>query len=111
DVIQFRGRTGAFLEPAQGTASLNILKMARNGLLVELKSALAKARRTNERVRSENVSVRNDAGALSTNLEVVPLKDDGSGARFYLVLFEPTEAERKAKAKDQKGSQAPAGRP
>src|SRR5437660_1760171 len=29
EIIQFRGRTGLFLEPAPGKASLNVLKMAR----------------------------------------------------------------------------------
>src|SRR5258706_6843958 len=32
-IVQFRGQTGAFLEPAQGEASLNLLKMAHEGLL------------------------------------------------------------------------------
>src|SRR5262249_8104405 len=36
DILQFRGRTSAFLEPAPGAASFNLLKMAREGLLAEL---------------------------------------------------------------------------
>ncbi|TMI26057.1 protein-glutamate O-methyltransferase CheR [Candidatus Bathyarchaeota archaeon] len=45
EIVQFRGRTGAFLEPAPGKASLNILKMARQGLMTDLRLALDKAKR------------------------------------------------------------------
>ena len=33
EIVQFRGKTGAFLEPAPGDASFNLLKLAREGLL------------------------------------------------------------------------------
>src|SRR5207248_8711837 len=39
-IVQFRGQTGAFLEPAPGDPSMNVLKMAREGLLHPLRSAL-----------------------------------------------------------------------
>ena len=35
-VLQFRGSTGAFLEPPVGKASFNVLKMAREGLMLPL---------------------------------------------------------------------------
>src|SRR5262249_36650919 len=37
-VLQFRGRTAAYLEPAPGMASLDLLKMLREGLLTEVRS-------------------------------------------------------------------------
>ncbi len=36
EVVQFRGRTTPCLEPAPGKPSLNLLKLARNGLALEL---------------------------------------------------------------------------
>jgi two-component system CheB/CheR fusion protein len=42
DILQFRGSTGLFLEPAPGKASLNLLKMAKTGLAFELKTAIHK---------------------------------------------------------------------
>jgi two-component system CheB/CheR fusion protein len=44
-IVQFRGHTGPFLEPAPGDASLNVLKMAREGLLYGLRAAMNEARR------------------------------------------------------------------
>ena len=46
-IVQFRGQTGPFLEPAPGEASLNLLKMAREGLLYGLRTALHEARSGN----------------------------------------------------------------
>ena len=39
EVVQFRGRTSRYLEPPTGTASFNLLKMAREGLLADLRAA------------------------------------------------------------------------
>ena len=45
EIIQTRGRTASFLELPSGKASLNLLKMARPGLLFELQSAIDEARK------------------------------------------------------------------
>jgi two-component system CheB/CheR fusion protein len=57
DILQFRGHTGPYLEPASGAASLNLLKMAREGLLLELRGAINDARRHNAPARRTGVSV------------------------------------------------------
>ncbi len=41
EILHFRGHTGAFLEPAPGVASLNLLKMVREGLLRGLQNGFA----------------------------------------------------------------------
>ncbi len=96
DVLQFRGRTSAYLEPPSGAASLNILKMAREGLLFDLRSAILKARKSNKSVRAEDLRVRQDGHSRRVNLEVVPLPHGGSGAPHLLVLFEEAPQRRKA---------------
>src|SRR5262249_58775372 len=52
-VLQFRGRTAPFLEPAPGMASLDLFRMLREGLLAEVRSAALQA-------RAENVNVARD---------------------------------------------------
>jgi two-component system CheB/CheR fusion protein len=95
EVVQFRGRTSPYLEAAPGTPSLNVFKMAREGLLVGLRSAILKARRSGERVRSEGVPVREDGTTRIVNFEVVPIKTGGV-ATHYLVLFDESRQERPA---------------
>jgi two-component system, chemotaxis family, CheB/CheR fusion protein len=87
EIIQFRGRTGAFLEPAPGRASLNVLKMAREGLMTDLRNALDRAKKSNKSVRKEAIAIRSDGKYLDVNLEVVPLKTQ-PGHPCFLVAFE-----------------------
>jgi len=86
-IIQFRGKTGPFLEPAAGEASLNVLKMAREGLLYELRSAISEARKTGAPSRRENLKVKHNSHILDVNVEVVPLIV-ANDQRHFLVMFE-----------------------
>ncbi len=88
NILQFRGHTGMFVEPASGTASFNLMKMAREGLLVELRSAIQKVRRTNATVRREGLHVGRDGSLKEFDLEVLPLKRPPGKDRRFLVLFE-----------------------
>jgi two-component system CheB/CheR fusion protein len=110
EVVQFRGRVSAYLEPAPGSASFNLLKMAREGLLVELRSAILRAKKKGTRVRAEGLKVRQDGSVRRVNLEVVPIRPDTKGMRYYLILFEEVEAGRtrpvvpaNAKAAERRG--------
>src|SRR2546421_364081 len=87
EIIQFRGRTGYFLEPAPGKASLNVLKMAREGMMTDLRNAIDRAKRSGEIVRKEAIAIRSDGKYLDVNLEVVPLKTNRVHPCF-LVAFE-----------------------
>ena len=73
DIVHFRGHTGPYLEAASGEASLNVLKMARGGLLYPLRSALGTARRKRRAVRKEEVLVQRNGEWRAVNLEVLPL--------------------------------------
>jgi two-component system CheB/CheR fusion protein len=86
-IVQTRGKTGPFLELATGDPSLNLLKMAREGLLHELRSALLEARKRLKPVRREGVTVRANGGQREIDLQVVPLQTEGE-APYLLVLFE-----------------------
>jgi len=87
EIIQFRGRTGSFLEPAPGKASLNVLKMAREGMMTDLRNVLDRAKKSGEIVRKEAIAIRSDGKYLDVNLEVVPLKTNRAHPCF-LVAFE-----------------------
>ena len=85
-IVQFRGQTGAFLEPAPGEASLSLLKMAREGLLYGLRTALHTVRKTKQPVRKEGLQVRIGNSWRPVVIEVIPLVV--MGRQHYLVLFE-----------------------
>jgi chemotaxis methyl-accepting protein methylase/signal transduction histidine kinase/chemotaxis response regulator CheB len=91
-VLQFRGATSAYLEPPIGKASFDVLKMAREGLLLPLRAAINKAKRDQKAVRRENVRVRQNGGTRGVHLQVIPLKN--LKERCYLILFEDAKADR-----------------
>jgi two-component system CheB/CheR fusion protein len=86
-IVQFRGHTGTFLEPAPGDASLSVLKMAREGLLYGLRAALNEARRTGKISRKAGLRVKQNGGMHDVNVEVVPMEGPAE-ARHFLVLFD-----------------------
>ncbi len=83
-IVQFRGSTGAYLEPPTGKASFDVLKMAREGLMLPLRAAINQAKKENRAVRTENVRVLSNGKTV--NLEVIPLKN--LRERCFLVVFE-----------------------
>ena len=88
NIIQFRGHTGTFLEPAPGEASLNLIKMAREGLRVELRAAVYSALKNNAPVRKEGLRLRHNGALKVVNLEVFPLRPMTVLERYFLVVFE-----------------------
>jgi two-component system CheB/CheR fusion protein len=72
-ILQFRGPTGAYLEPPIGKARFDVLKMARTGLLMPLRSVINKAKKENTTARKEHVRVEEDGKTRTVNVEVIPL--------------------------------------
>jgi two-component system CheB/CheR fusion protein len=105
-IVQFRGQTGRFLEPASGEPNLNLLKMAREGLLFPLRSALQIARRKHRTVRKENVSVRRNGDWHDINIEVLPLS--AGGGRHFIVTFD--EATPEGRPERRSGGRRPGAR-
>ena len=90
DILQFRGRTGLFLEHSHGEATLSLLKMAREGLALDLRSAVAKAIKQNGRIRHEGARVRQNGHFIECSIEVVPFSVPPGTEKFFLVMFEPS---------------------
>jgi two-component system, chemotaxis family, CheB/CheR fusion protein len=88
DIVEFRGQTDHYLEHTHGRASLNLFKMVRKGLLLEIRQAIQEARKKNAPVRKEDVSLRHRGQLHKLDLEVIPLKGSAKKERSLLVLFE-----------------------
>ena len=115
EVVQFRGQTTPYLAPPPGKPSVNVLKLARNGLAIELRALITAASKKGAAVRKNSVAFNENGHKRSVNLLVTPLGEKGDvekGARnrdFFLILFEdgtpqwtpPKEAtaERKSKGR------------
>jgi two-component system CheB/CheR fusion protein len=86
DILQFRGKTGAFLEPAPGQATLSLLKLVRPELVMPLRATLHKARTDGAPATSAPVPVSIDQTVRSICLDVMPLPDVGP-RKCLVVLF------------------------
>src|SRR5262245_25381826 len=89
EILQFRGSTSPYLEAPSGKATHNLLKMAREGLLVPLRTALHQAKKDDGPVRKEGLRVKINGHTRDFNLEVIPIKGATTNMRNFLVLFEP----------------------
>jgi two-component system CheB/CheR fusion protein len=101
EIVQFHFKTGAYLEPPAGQPSFSLAKMAREGLLVDLRAALDMAKKSNATVRKEGVQIQSEAGTREISLEVVPLRGPTAQERFYVVVFQ--DVVRKPEALEDKG--------
>ena len=104
EILQFRGDTSPYLAPPRGRATLNLLKMAREGVMLPMRAAINKAKSENKSVRKENVRVDLNGSMQNINLEVIPLKNVRESS--FLVLFEPAET-TVAKQSTPKGRKKP----
>jgi two-component system CheB/CheR fusion protein len=88
-IVQYRGHTGAYLEPRAGSPSLDLVKMTREGLAGDVRAAFQRCRRTGRPARREGVRMRTDGRLTQVNVEVMPLRAKPGRSPLYLVLFEP----------------------
>ena len=87
DVLQFRGRTSPYLEPPTGEPTTNILKLAKEGLFLELRSAVNEVKRGGRAVRREGVPIRSEGEIRKIALEVLPVSASRGDEGCFLVLF------------------------
>jgi len=103
DIQYVHGRTGKYLEPAQGEAKFNILNMAREGLRVELSRALHKAIAEKQDVVCKGLRVRGNGDVQSVDLFVKPVRERGVPSGLVMVMFEDVEPDGKAMVAETKG--------
>lgn len=100
EILQFRGDTSPYLAPARGRASLNLLRMAREGLMLPLRAVVTKAMKHGRPAHREQVTIQAEGQSTVVNLTVIPLA--GLKRPCYLVVFEPAPlpvpAARKARS-------------
>src|SRR5271163_3679406 len=92
EIIQTRGRTASFLELPPGKASLNLLKMARPGLLFELRNAIEEAQEKGFEAIRQEVRVEEDGQGKTVTVRVIPFKVPSQQENSFLIIFESTSS-------------------
>jgi two-component system, chemotaxis family, CheB/CheR fusion protein len=88
EILQFRGQTSAYLEPAPGKASQNLLKMVKDGLQLELCTVLHQAKKQEIPLRKEGIQFKEKDLVRQVSVDVIPFKVPATRENYFLVLFE-----------------------
>jgi len=101
EIIQFRGEVTPFIEPAAGEASLSLYKMVREGLQMELRGAIQRARQGGV-IRKEGLRVKLRGQQRTIDLTVMAIGAPSSKERCFIILFEETSHSRLPLVPDRK---------
>ena len=97
NVVYIHGRTGRFLEPAEGKATVNVVEMARPGLKAELTAAISKVATHKQETICRGLHVDHNGGKLFLNLTVKPILEQIAMRGLMMVVFEETATPTKEK--------------
>ncbi|PZO33959.1 MAG: histidine kinase, partial [Shackletoniella antarctica] len=106
DILQFRGQTSAYLEPAPGRASLNLLTMAKDSLRLDLRTALYQAKQLSQPVHKTG-SLREGDRLCPVAIDVLPFQPAAEGETCFLVLFATGSGDRDGDAQGEAGGATP----
>jgi two-component system CheB/CheR fusion protein len=103
EVLYVHGHTGRYLEPASGEASVNLLRMAREGLRPALTLAVRRAiadptivRYDGVRFQADSAGTPGNGGEAVVNLIVQPVTRHGAARGLLMVTFEEVSSAGRA---------------
>jgi two-component system CheB/CheR fusion protein len=106
EILQYRGQTGAYLEPAPGEPLNNAMQMARDGLPMTLRASVILARKKGTSVRAAGIEVVQEGVTRTCDVVVIPLVGAPEARdALYLILFEdvlPVEARKQKRGASPK---------
>jgi two-component system, chemotaxis family, CheB/CheR fusion protein len=101
EIVYVHGRTGKYLEPAQGKPSVKITEMAREGLRFPLLSALRRAAENkDEPVRQHGLSVKTNGDYQFIDLTVKCIHQSSLKDCMMILFEERLESQRMPESKD-----------
>lgn len=81
NILEFRGDTSFFLNHTSGPSSLNLMKLVRSELTVELGRMLRQARQGAAVMRREQLHIDLHGSPHAVNLEMVRVQPEGLSSR------------------------------
>lgn len=104
EIVHTRGNINQYLALSTGRPSLSLLKMAPEAMLLDLRNAVARAKKELRPVRRENIRItRIDGGRKSSeaqrgrmvSFEVVPLRISQMKQLYLMVVFDEVRTEQR----------------
>jgi two-component system CheB/CheR fusion protein len=96
EIILFRGDTSPFIEPLPGTATLNLFKMIRQELLIDIRTMINKVQGDKKAVKKEGIQLKSYGLKRKVSIEIVPFSNSQQKKdNYYFILFEGGEPAEK----------------
>ena len=77
-----------YLKPAPGPASLNLMKMAHEGLLAELRIGIHKAKKENATIKKTGLEIKYNGTKKIVDIKIIPVNQTSlSREHYFLILF------------------------
>lgn len=105
NILYVHGDTGKYLRPAPGQPSLNVVEMAREGLQIELRTAIHNAAAQKTQVACKSLQIKTNGVRQGINLIVKPLEDFQASQPLLLISFQDIEPQERLKP-ERKGRPA-----
>jgi two-component system CheB/CheR fusion protein len=125
EIVHTRWNVSRFLKMAPGRASLNILKMAREELLIDLRNALGRAKKDGSIVRKQGIVLKNGNGIGNgwehdhkpttrlVSFDVMSLQLGQTKELYFMIVFQEDDSvgraggsKRKVTRQEQKAADA-----
>lgn len=111
DIAYIHGRTGAYLEPAQGEPRNNVLEMAREGLQLELSAAMRECVRTKKDVQRQDICIKNNGESIHLDLSVAMLHvPESLEGMLVVTLSPPAVIQSKSEPRSERREKEPENR-
>jgi two-component system, chemotaxis family, CheB/CheR fusion protein len=117
EIVHTRGNVSRFLKMAPGRASLNILKMARESLLIDLRNALGRAKKEGTTVRKQGIELKGNGGGNGwehdgkatrlVSFDVIPVQLGETKELYFMIVFQDDDVDTSTgrKSKDTRQEQ------
>ncbi|MGX4806209.1 CheR family methyltransferase [Bradyrhizobium guangdongense] len=102
-ILHFSGRTGRYIDPTAGAASLDLLQLVHRDLRLELRTTLSRAAETSEPAHAEQVQLGVNGHRVLVDITVEPIQEGADAHRNFVVLFKDGPA-RPDEARDSNPS-------
>ncbi|MGB2670910.1 MAG: chemotaxis protein CheB [Candidatus Acidiferrum sp.] len=98
EIVHTRGNVSRYIKLAPGRPSLSLMKMAREGLVLELRNAISRAKKGNAVTGKRNLELKNgkengegtpgEQQPRTVNFDVIPVPLGSSKALYFMIVFE-----------------------
>jgi len=104
-ILQFRGDTSQYLAPVSGQASLDLFKMIKQDLFVDVQRIIHNAEKEKTPAVKEEVQFKHNGKIKYVDIEAIPIINPVSKESFFLILFKETPSIEALKEKKAKAAQ------